>query len=162
MSDRNDKKPLRKKGEFSEQRKIRQRQASIYNTLNNACKKIMSRDSDGRYTNETPVEVIIDNKKFTLTNKPLYGKNYLAFVRMKKRGIVLAECCEENNGWMEIILPYSAYLSNVRSVLQNSIAAYVTSIDIISETKPNSNSHKRILSAKRELDVYKLPLVRSE
>ena len=160
MSDRNDKKPLRKKGEFSEKKKIRQRQANIYNTLNNACKHVMSRDTNGNYINETPVEVIIDNKKFTLTNKPLNNLNYLAFVRMKKRGIVLAECCEENSGWMEIILPYSAYICNIKSMLQNAIAAYVFAIDIISEAKPNSNANKRILYAKKEIDNYKLSLVR--
>jgi hypothetical protein len=159
MSDRNDKRPLRKKGEFSEKKKIQQRQASIYNILNIACTNIMSRNVGGDNTNEIPVKVIIDNKKFTLTNKPLDKKNYLAFIRMKKRGIVLAECSEENSGWIEIILPYSAYLSNARSMLQNSIAAYVSAIEIISETKPNSNSHKRILSAKKELDLSNLAVM---
>jgi hypothetical protein len=159
MSDRNDKRPLRKKGEFSEKKKIRQRQASIYNILNIACTNVMSRNVSGGNTKEIPVKVIIDNKKFTLTNKPLDKKNYLAFIRMKKRGIVLAECCEEKNGWIEIILPYSAYLSNVHSILQNSIAAYVSAIEIISETKPNSNSHKRILSAKKELDLSNLAVM---
>ena len=159
MSDRNDKRPLRKKGEFSDKKKIRQRQASIYNMLNIACKNVMSRNISGDDTYEIPVKVLIDNKKFTLTNKPPYKKNYLAFIRIKKRGIVLAECCEENNGWIEIILPYSAYLSNARSILQNSIAAYVSAIEVVSETKPNSNSHKRILSAKKELDLSNLAVM---
>lgn len=141
MSDRNDKKPLKKKGEFSLQKKIRQRQANIYSKLNEACNKVMAKDSE----DSELVEVIVDNRKFTLSNKTI-GDDYpfFAFLRLKKRGIALAQCCTRDSGWIDVILPYSAYISPARSLLQKSVAAYVTKIEILKDTKPNSQTSKRL------------------
>lgn len=145
MSDPNDKKPLRKKGEFSEKRKIRQRQASIYNTLNEACTKVMAKDPDGFFRSSETIEVIVDNRKFTISNNPNYkGYMFTAFLRLKKRGIVLAECCDQDSGWIDVILPYAAYITQARSLIADSVAAYVTKIEILEDIKPNSPTSKRL------------------
>ncbi len=145
MSDKKDKKPLKKKGEFSEKRKVRQRQASIYNTLNDACKKVMARDSDGFLINPDPVTVTVDNREFTLTNTSINDDYpFFAFLRLKKRGIVLAQCCTRDSGWIDIILPYSAYIPNARAIINKSVSADVSKIKILEDNKPNSQSSKRL------------------
>jgi len=140
-----DKKLLKKKGEFSEKRKVRQRQASIYNTLNDACKKVMARDSDGFLINPDPVTVIVDNREFTITNTSINDDYpFFAFLRLKKRGIVLAQCSTRDSGWIEIVLPFSAYIPNARAIINKSVAAYVSRIKILEDNKPNSQSSERL------------------
>jgi len=122
--------PGLKKGEFLEKKRSYQRRTKIYTNINSACKDAME---NGK------AELIIDNKKFCLTDHPYKNySNFYAFVRMTGFGIVLAEVCEKDSGWMRIVYPHckrtTNTISGINSFIWDNIAAYVSDFDVLSES----------------------------
>lgn len=150
-------KPGLKKGEFLEKKRSNQRRTQIYMAINDACKKAIQKGS---------AELIIDNKKFYLTDHPCYNDtHFYAFVRMTRLGIVLTEVCVKDSGWMNIKYPYcKETISGINSFIWDNIVAYIKDFEILSHTSNvimrsiENQIEEEILSDKkyREMCIFNL------
>jgi hypothetical protein len=123
---------MKKPGEFQAKRKARQRQAKIYNALNEACKLAMETGS---------AVVQIDNRKFYLSNKLKYSDNYytyLAMIRLKKRGIVFAEVNENKEGEINALWPFLINIRGINSFIDKQTAAFVDKVEELNDVQTST------------------------
>lgn len=118
----------KKKGEFTEQKKLNKRRQTIYDKLNLACKEACEKGS-------TVVEV--DNRRFYLQSKDK-GDFYLTgygFLRLRRFGLVFCQICEKDAGWQLGILPAIGGLYLSHTTVSKRLAAWVTKVEDIETGK---------------------------
>lgn len=112
------------KGEFTEQKKLFKRRATIYEKINNACKE----------ANEKGTAIVeVDDKRFYLQSKDkadFYNTGY-GFLRLKKYGLSFCEICTKDHGCQTVLLPGTKDLGLSPTTVEKRLAAWVTKVENI-------------------------------
>ena len=115
-----------KPGAFQKKRAMRQRQATIYRALRDACTEA---EKNGA------AQVVIDHRRFHLACRigmptPL-GHSYTSFVllRLKRWGLVCAHVNEKDSGWVEVVWPVRLRFRGINSWAWERVAADITRVE---------------------------------